>query len=267
MTTGQKAIKYLAICLAIGIIFSIIGGIVSFFGFITYDNDDYLKEMESFDTEFSNIQNLDIDIKAAELVIEIGEEFDVSTNNKYVRVSEKNNVLKIEERKHQTILGDNKSKVIITIPKNYNFLDVSLDTGVGLVDISELITNKMDLDVGVGDVKITNLQVLKEASIDGGVGKININDSEINNLDLDIGVGDVTLYGKILGRSEFDCGTGSLELNILDSKENYTLYLSKGLGSININNENIANNSTIGNGFNYLNIEGGLGSIDVNFNN
>lgn len=266
MTSGQKIIKYFAIALGVGIIISIVSGILGFIGIITYHNDDYLQEMKEISSTTNDVKRLEIDIDASELIVEVGDKLGVSTNNKYIKVKERNNELKIEERKHSTIFGNNESQVILTIPTNYIFDYVSLDTGVGLVNISDLATKELDLDLGMGEITITNLNVYNKAEVDGGAGKINISGNEINNLKLDIGMGETIINGKILGNSEIECGTGRLELNIPDIKENYTLYLSKGIGTINIDDESVSN-GVIGNGINRVNIDGGIGEIDVNFLN
>lgn len=265
MTSGQKVIKYFAIALGVGIIISIVSGIFGFLGIVTYStNNDYLQEMEEIASTTNDIRRLEIDIDASELIVEIGDKVGVSTNNKYVKVKERNNELKIEERKHSTIFGNNESQVILTIPANYIFDYVSLDTGVGVVNISNLATKELDLDLGMGEITLTNLTVYNKADVDGGAGKINISGNEINNLKLDIGMGETIIEGKILGNSEIECGTGRLELNLPDVKDNYTLYLSKGIGAIYVDDESVSN-GVIGNGINRINIDGGIGEIDVNF--
>ena len=80
-----------------------------------------------------------------------------------------------------------------------------------------------------------------------------------------MGVGKSTITANITGNSKIDSGVGSLNLNILDSKDNYKLKLSKGIGTIKVNNEEVKDNETFGNGFHTLTIDGGVGEININF--
>lgn len=265
MTSGQKAIKCLATVFAIGLIVSIIGGILSFIGFVTY-KDDGIKELEKVYTSNKEIKSLTLDIAASELLIEKGSELTVTTNNKYIKCEEKKDGLVIEETKHNYFFNFNKnSKVILTIPENYTFDRVKLETGAGLIDIETLNASIVDLDLGAGKVEIDYLKVTEKAEIDGGAGKMTINNAEIKNLDFDMGVGESNINGSLIGRSNIDCGVGRLNLNIYGSEEDYTLKFSKGIGEIKVNDMHIENNTTLGSGINYLDIDGGVGAIEVNF--
>ena len=84
-------------------------------------------------------------------------------------------------------------------------------------------------------------------------------------MNLDMGVGKIELTSVFTGKSEIDAGIGELNLNVLGNKEDYTLKVDKGIGSIKVDNENAEDNSTIGDGFNIIDIDGGIGSININF--
>ena len=80
-----------------------------------------------------------------------------------------------------------------------------------------------------------------------------------------MGVGKTTITANITGNSKIDSGVGSLNLNILNSKENYRLKLSKGIGSIKVDNQDVKDNEVLGNGLNNLIIDGGVGEINIKF--
>ncbi len=56
---------------------------------------------------------------------------------------------------------------------------------------------------------------------------------------------------------------GKLDLNLTDGTENYTIKVSKGIGSITIDGKETIDNRTYGTGKTYIKIDGGVGAIDI----
>ena len=142
---------------------------------------------------------------------------------------------------------------------------VLIENGAGKLDINDLSTNELELDLGAGKVTIDKLTVLKEASIDGGAGEVNISNSSINNLDLDMGIGIVLISSTLTGNSEIDAGIGEVDLNLLDKKDNYKINIDKSIGEIIIDGNKVGEENSYGNGLNTIDISGGIGSININF--
>ena len=88
-----------------------------------------------------------------------------------------------------------------------------------------------------------------------------------NNIDFDLGVGKIDITGSLLGSTKIDSGVGSTNVNIIGSKDDYKIDVDKGLGSINVDGESLKDNTSYGNGVNTIDIDGGVGSITINFNN
>jgi len=263
MSNLQKVIKYGAVAFGLFLAFSIIFGITTFVlsltGVLNNDKDfDNLNEIK-----INNVMSLDIDVKSASIVIKEGKNFKVETDNDNIKVLEKNNELRIIEKKLKLFKNDNK--VVIILPSSLVFEKVKIDAGAGTIDFYQLQTKKLDIDLGAGSAYIENLIVYENASIDGGAGKIVIYDGKINDLELDMGVGELDLTSKITGSSEIDAGVGSVKLNLLGTKDNYKIKASKGLGSFKIEDESIANGTIYGSGNNFIDISGGIGSININF--
>ena len=84
-------------------------------------------------------------------------------------------------------------------------------------------------------------------------------------MDFDIGAGEANVNARLLGDSKIEVGVGSLNLNLLGSRELYKLKLEKGIGEVSVDGSLIEDDSTVGNGNNYIRIEGGIGSIKVNY--
>lgn len=267
MNTTQKIIKYLAI----GFAFSLIIGIIScistcIFGIsIFFNNDDNILENAEETTIKEDIDSIEVNLGATNLYIVEGEEFKAETNNKNIKVTERRNTLFIKEKKHSFSSFTETPTLTIYLPTSYELKKSIIENGAGKIKIENLNTKILDLELGAGSTEIINLTVQNEADIDGGAGKLEILNSEINNLDIDMGAGKLSLESKLTGDNNIEAGVGSVDLRLLGTKEDYKFKVEKGLGSIKIDGENIANESIYGNGSSYIDIEGGVGSINIEF--
>jgi hypothetical protein len=62
-----------------------------------------------------------------------------------------------------------------------------------------------------------------------------------------------------------DLGVGETNITLIGTKEDYKLELEKGLGNISVEGKELSEDSSIGNGSNIVEINGGIGSIHVRF--
>lgn len=229
MSTGQRIIKSLAVAfglfLTFTIFFSIVGGLYAFTSMFSKDN--VIEENTSIllNQSTENIKYLDIDVNSSNLVIKPGNSFIIETNNKHIKYKVDNNELKIKEEGYHLTNSKLKSELIITIP----------DTNLNEIDINT------------------------------GAGTFTINNGSINNLDLDIGVGEVKITSNITGNSSISSGVGKLSLNLLNTFDNYRFEVNKGIGKVTINDTEVEENSTLGNGTNTIKLDGGIGEIVVKF--
>lgn len=265
MSTYQKCVKGFALLLAFLIIISIFSIVMHGLGIlIDLDANDRVYPDETTEiTDYNKITRLDIDLGAVNLEIRDGEKFSVQKSGltKEVEIKSSNNTLRIEEKKGMTFwtkAGD----ITITIPKSIEIDSLELDVGAGRVTMDKVTAEKFDFDQGAGTVTISDSN-FNRADIDGGAGRMVISNSTMKDLDLDCGVGSIVFSGKILGRSRIEAGVGSLKLDIDGKREDYTLSLEKGLGSITVNGD--ATSGKMGNGEHFLEVDGGVGSININF--
>lgn len=176
-----------------------------------------------------------------------------------------NQKLKIEEKNHKWFSKYNDSEIIVYIPEDMKFDEVNIETGAGKINIEDLYTQNLDMSLGAGETYIKHLVVTNNTNIDGGAGKFTIESGKINNLDFDMGVGETTILSEITGDNEIDSGVGSLKINIIGNREDYKIKVNKGIGSIKVNGEETASEQIIGNGKHKIDIDGGVGSIVVDF--
>lgn len=257
MTESQKIIKYIAIAFGFFLIISIFSSIFMFLNFFNQDSTE--NEITTVFKTNDNISELDIDVSTVDLVIKNGNKLIVETNNNYINCKQSNEKLKIKENKH-SVLNNKNNKLIITLPENIQLNVFEMDTGVGKIEIDRINSRVANIELGAGKVEFEDLNISEAIKIDGGAGEIIIDNGKLNNLDLDMGVGKFTINSILLGNTDIDAGVGELNINLLDSVDNYSITTSKGLGSISLNGKSISN---VGNGQNKINIDGGVGSINI----
>ena len=162
-----------------------------------------------------------------------------------------------------TLIGE----IVLYVPQNENLRELNIETGAGKITIDGISSEKVEIDHGAGVLEISNSS-FQNANIDGGAGKIAIHSSVLNNLNLDTGVRRVDIEAEITGRSEINSGIGEVNINILVNEEEYEIIAEKGLGNLKVKNqEQTANVYRYGSGNNVIEVEGGIGNININFIN
>ena len=268
MSKAQRIIKYLAFAFAIFLIFNIISLIINGLSFLgsMFDNDKQSSNLKELKINNSALI-LDIDVLSSNISIKQGNTLKVETNNKYIRTNQYKNKLYIKEKKHDLFNKNDNNKLTVYVPKDFIFDMVNIKTGASNLNISTLSTKKLSLSLGAGKVKVNNLNVTSSAAITGGAGEIIIEDSSINNLHLSMGAGKLLLNSKLIGDSEIEAGVGKMDLLLIGSLNDYSVELDKGIGSASINNSNMENDKIYGTGTNKIDIDGGIGSINIDFIN
>ena len=268
MMNFHKIIKYCALAFAFFLIFGILSGIMYltiFIGNIFYDDNNITDKLEEININ-SDAKIIEIDINSSHLTIKTGDFLKAMTNNKDIVIREEDNKLFIEEEDDNWFsFGNDDSNLVIYIPDDLILEEAAINTGAGKIEIDKLSTKKLYLDLGAGNVIIHNLEVLDEAEIDGGTGKVEIKDGIIHNLNLDMGVGKLVFTSYLIGNSDISAGVGSISLNLMGNKDEYNITVDKGIGSVKMEGTEIRSNTHYGNGSNLIQIDGGIGSIDIDF--
>lgn len=264
MNSGQKAIKIAAICLAGFIIINIVNAIFMGLSFIGGFHSNH-QEGKHFVETYEQVKKIKLDINAASVKVLLGDELKVEATDVSNRFTSKvlnNNTLKIEEH-HSWFWHHQSGEIILTIPQSMLLEELDIDCGAGRIDISNITAHELKLDAGAGLLKIDHSN-FQETNLNGGAGEINISSSLLRNLDLDAGIGKVQIDSEIYGKSEINCGIGEVNLH-LGNVSNYQFIIQKGIGSIEVNDITYNKDVTLGNGENIIKIEGGVGSIRINY--
>lgn len=272
MTTAQKVIKYLAIAFAIFLIITIISTILAALfamsGILGLKKGiEQTLDTEMITTNFENIDisTLDIELAFTNLTIKSGDAIKVESNNKNISYNQYDNKLKIKEKNKKWFINQEEKNLILYLPQEAEFEKVEIETGAGKINIANINSEKLYVELGAGETEIQNLNISKKCEIDGGAGKLSISDGTIKDLELDMGVGEVNLNANLEGKNEINAGVGQLNIDLQGKKDLYEIQANKGLGSIKIDEKEISNGETFGNGNNYIEVNGGVGNIDIHF--
>lgn len=212
----------------------------------------------------TQITTLNLELKAGEFNVKNGETFLVESNLKHLSVRENNGVLTVQDNASSTS-NFNGAKLTLYIPNNHSFSSVDIDLGAGNLTVEALSSNELDLDFGVGNVTFNSLNIFTSAEIEGGAGNVSILGGTLKNLQLEMGTGELNLTSSLQGNTELSFGVGNSNLTVLGNKNDYTLEITKGVGSIKVDGNSISDSGDIGSGSNIIEITGGVGSITVDF--
>lgn len=202
--------------------------------------------------EFNHPQELDVELRADELILEEyeGELVRVEVANddeENVTISCSSQELEIKSSK---IAQDR----IVTIyyPTGSEFQKVSLGVDMGnILLISDLTAAELDLSAGAGNIENEGTLTAREIDIEVGAGGIELTDVDGDRID-------------------GECAAGELILELAGRESDYSYQLECGMGNILINGEeysSIAGEKTVRNpdSIRTMNLECGMGTIEVDF--
>lgn len=211
---------------------------------------------------FEDVQVLELEIRAADLEIAAGEKLYVQTDNPHITAEVSRGTLMIREEQHYDTLES--SKLTIYIPEGMEFERVDMDTGAGRITADRLACGELELELGAGEADFSRLDVTRKADIEGGTGKFRIGSGSIQDLEFEMGVGEADLAAAFTGYTDIDAGVGALRIAVTGaSMDAYTLRLTQGLGQITVNG--LPQSGTVGSGSELLEVSGGVGSVEILF--
>lgn len=272
MKGAQQVIKGFAIAIAVVLMLTIFSALVGagtimshiFGGHIGGEVSEWNETIIS--TEQREFDELVIDLKSTSLRLEYGDEFEVRADEEVIALRYVDKKIYIEEQGFDLFFNWHRvgGEVKVVLPRSTKMLkQATISTGAGAVYIKELVAEDLELDLGAGKVEIDDLIVRDKTRIDGGTGLVLINSALLNDIDFDIGVGRFAFTGEVTGRGDIDAGVGKLELNLVGTENDYRLRLHKGIGAIIVNGDNIGNDVVWGSGEELIEIDGGVGAIEV----
>lgn len=244
MSEAQKIIKYLAIAFAIFLIVTIFSGIAGgIYGLFTL-GDGFISN-QNIEEKCKNTEEycLQINLAASNLTIKTGESLKVDTKNDKIETTIDGNKLIITEKGRHLFDSYDDRDVILYLPESSIYDQMYISGGAGSIKIETLKTKNLEMSLGVGGSEIAVLEAEK-ANISTGIGDTRIDSLEVKDAKISAGIGKTTVGLK-------------------SKAEDYSIEVSKGIGSITLNGSSVSDDDTIGSGARKLDISGGIGSIEI----
>lgn len=326
MSGLQKVIKYCAMAFAIflsvvifGAIIAAVTGVATGIAGVTYltEEKERINLSEQYtETEITELglQNILVDCNAY-ITVRRGDVLSVEATNvtEDYKIRCSNGKLSVLQEKKDFFIGfgwtfgdwdtREQEKVIVTIPESFVPNQLVIHSGSGKVSVTEVTSDRMELDSGSGsvemaDVKVDTLRVdsgsgkvslagvdATESVLDTGsgsvkgenvsLGKLRVNSGSgavrltgltAENVEVDSGSGSVEFAGKLTGDCEFETGSGSATVAIDGAEEEYLVEAECGSGAFRINGKKMEDGSYGKNVKGSLFFDSGSGSVDVTFN-
>ena len=219
-------------------------------------------ENRIYDVE-GRVKRLEIEIEAADFRIVTGEGFSVESNLKNLSFRQTGERLIISERTAGNPDYEG-ARLTVTIPEGAVFSEIDITVGAGRFTADIISGDEVNLEFGAAEVYIGSLYATHEADVEGGAGKITIGGGSVSDLQLEMGVGELVLESEILD-GELDLGVGEARITLLGGREDYTIEINRGIGSISFDGEYLSMGGRFGDGDRRVEINGGVGSVFVDF--
>jgi len=223
----------------------------------------------------AGLRRLDIELKAASLVIKTGDTLSyraIGMDGRALEVSGSGESFRLTEQGWRHVFdfreGFAQRTVEITIPAETRLESCRIEVGAGKVTITGLSVERFRIESGAGVIDATGI-VAGDALVKTGAGSIKFGDCSFTDANFETGAGRIEYRGNLIGRSRVSTGAGSVELELEGSEDDYRIEYARGIGSVKIDGEDY---SGVGDGRagnrdadRELRIETGVGSVQIRF--
>ena len=194
------------------------------------------EKVESQEIDLENFSNIDVEIAASGVSVQVGSDFHISTydiNPDRIKIRVVEKTLFIRARKShfnkKVYIRKIKPKITITIPQAAELNEVQIIDFAGNIDLAGFNMQKLDVRANAGSLKLQDIMIQNKAEMVLDAGSLYINHCKMNsNANLAAGTIRVT---SLQGKNHFNLAAGSLKM--IDDEEHKTDYdLFATLGSI-----------------------------------
>jgi len=205
----------------------------------------------TFSDDFDRIN---VDLGVANVTVQEGTSFSATGQlSDRVTISTDNNTLVITEaraRGPRFNIGFGFSRqsyyLVLTVPHGTALDTLSIETGVGRVEVENIEAARADIHSGVGNVHVRNV--------------------EFGHTILDSGVGDVYADGIFTGRTDLSSGVGNVSLTLPGARDDYAYRIQADIGNASINGERTGSATrSHANPVADLRLSSGVGNVRVDF--
>ncbi len=259
MNSFSKSLVTFAVVISIIGIAMLIAGII--LGAKLGDISDMKNKTVAINEIYENIDKLSINLKYGDIKIKRGDTFKIEGN-----VPEKIS-LETEVKNGEWIIKDNNKKIISLFDFNFNS-NFNGEYEVTIY-IPENELDKINIDIGACNLNIEDLNA-KDIYINVGAGSVGVNNLTSNYSSIECGAGKIDIKKATLSKADISCGVGKIDLTILGKQSDYGYDVNTGIGEVKVGDNTysgMGKNEKIksSNNDKKLNIDCGIGSIEINF--
>ena len=193
-------------------------------------------DINNYDFSKEKITDIAIDMNAADVNIQVGDEFSVETSfpEKYApTVNLENGKLAITQKQNMKDLGGfDDLKLDIVVPGDAKLDTLKIDIAAGDVDIQDVKVDKLNLDANAGDIDINDI-IADKVEVDANAGDINVMDATAKSIDVNVNAGDVDITGTF-DKIDCDCDLGDIDIDAPNTDRS-NIDVDCALGSVNVN--------------------------------
>lgn len=199
-----------------------------------------IEELEISDKNYSigntstieSAKYLNVSINAAKIMIieRQREDVEIQCSNNSFSIDIEDQTITINQKIF--VSNDDSPVILIKVPEGYCFQSVDMEVGAGKLIVDSLTTERLNAEVGAGELKISHLYVKEELNIECGIGNVVVGlDQSIDDFDyeVDCGMGNVTL-----GVNQY---SGVAQNQSISHDKNYFMNIECGIGNVEIKEE------------------------------
>lgn len=240
--------------------------------------------------ESNEVKNINIDVEYGEVVIQRGDsdKIDIKTFNileERFKWAVEGDTLKVKYKKGFSLfsfgLFSKNNKIVITLPEGAVYDNVEIDNGTGSMRISDFEAKEIDIDNGVGELKLENVTGEKKVTLKTGTGSVSIDTMTCGDLKIESGVGEVSaknvkcgdikassgvgefrFEGEINGDADIDNGLGEIRMKLSGNSSDYGFKVDSGIGNVRVNGNTPVQTSNAKYSFK---VSTGIGEVRIDF--
>lgn len=220
--------------------------------------------------EFKNIKNLDFQLAAGDVTITEGDCFSVSGTSINSYISDDGQTWHLESpkpRKWYSWLYRRGGEWEITLPRNCQFDQVTLNFAAAEVDIAFISAEKLTIQGAAGEANIQHMIARKSVDLTIGAGSLEVENGELDGdsrIKCGAGSMDLTL-SRLVGSMDADCGMGTIDLTLPGTRGQYNIASQAGMGQVQIEHNNEDHHQAGAEILADLDLKCGMGEIEVEF--
>lgn len=168
------------VCIIAGSLYHIGGFALGLFDNLIPRSDKSLGNVCTEELSVDEFSNLVFDTTISNINVKTGDSYMVSykCNKRLVpKIKSSGDTLTISQSKGANYRRNTTSEITVTIPEGATLNKLSLDTGVGEVNLNSLTAADAEFDTGVGDLYVTDCS-FATCDVDGGTGNLLFDNSE-----------------------------------------------------------------------------------------